>query len=326
MGDPQPHLSVNHAVAIIGAGLMGSGIAQVFAAAGHDVAIYDRDPPARASVIARIDSVFALLEQDRASGGDITVHDELQDAVAHAELVIEAAAENLAIKRDVFAQLTRLADDAALLATNTSAIPVHHIAEGLPSASRILGMHFWNPPYLIPLVEVIQSEATDPRNVESAMALLRSVDLEPVHVRADIPGFIGNRLQHALKREAIALVASGVCTAEDVDTVTKCGFGPRLALLGPLEQSDLVGLQLTLQIHETLMPHLDRTAEPHPYLVEKVRKGHTGATTGQGFRRWTPEDADAAHHRVTTGLREAALRRRRHDRRGSTGDAAGISS
>ena len=120
----------------------------------------------------------------------------------------------------------------------------------------------------------------------------------PVHVRRDIPGFIGNRLQHALKREAIALLAAGVADADTIDTVVKDGFGARLAVLGPLEQSDLVGLDLTLDIQETLVPHLDRAPAASEFLRQKVAEGKLGMKTGEGFRRWTPEEAEAVRDRL----------------------------
>lgn len=298
-------------IAVIGAGLMGAAIAQVFASAGHEVAVHDPDPDARARVSRRIAAAFDLLGLDRATGGAVSVHDRIGDAVADAALVVEAGPEDLAVKRQIFAELVACANKEALLATNTSAIPIAEIVRGLASRHRMLGMHFWNPPYLVPLVEVVEAEETAAEAIEAGIALLRGAMLEPVHVRADIPGFIGNRLQHALKREAIALVAAGACSAEDIDMVVKMGFGARLALIGPLEQSDLVGLPLTLQIHDTLMPDLDCTAESHPYLVELVRTGRTGAAAGRGFREWTPEQAGAARSRLEAGLVDAALRRRR---------------
>ena len=128
----------------------------------------------------------------------------------------------------------------------------------------------------------------------------------PVHVRRDIPGFIGNRLQHALKREAIALVASGVCDAETIDTVVKSGFGARMAVLGPMEQSDLVGLDLTLDIQNVLIADLDRSSEPTQFLKDKVAAGKLGMRTGEGFRRWTPEQADAVRERLRRYLAEQA--------------------
>jgi len=162
----------------------------------------------------------------------------------------------------------------------------------------VVGTHFWNPPHLVPLVEVIQNEWTTADVVNRSIALLTAAGRKPVHVRRDIPGFIGNRLQHALKREAIALVAAGVCDAETIDVVVKSGFGARMAVLGPMEQSDLVGLDLTLDISAVLAADLDRTAGPHPFLREKVKAGKLGMKTGEGFRRWTPEAAEAVRERL----------------------------
>jgi 3-hydroxybutyryl-CoA dehydrogenase len=142
--------------------------------------------------------------------------------------------------------------------------------------------------------------------VRRTIALLAAAGRSPVHVRRDIPGFIGNRLQHALKREAIALVASGVCDAETLDTVVKSGFGARMAVLGPLEQSDLVGLDLTLDISEVLVADLDRSAGPHPFLREKVKAGKLGMKSGEGFRHWTPEQANEVRERLRRFLAEQA--------------------
>jgi 3-hydroxybutyryl-CoA dehydrogenase len=162
----------------------------------------------------------------------------------------------------------------------------------------------------VPLVEVIQTEMTSEAVIARTMALLTSVGLKPVHVRKDIPGFIGNRLQHALKREAIALVADGVCDAETIDDVVKSGFGARMSVLGPMEQSDLVGLNLTLDIHEALIQHLDRTPGPHPYLRSKVAQGKLGMKTGEGFRRWTPQQADDVRRRLNRLLADQAIVRK----------------
>ena len=148
----------------------------------------------------------------------------------------------------------------------------------------MVGTHFWNPPHLVPLVEVIQNEWTSEETVRKTIDLLRDAGRQPVHVKKDIPGFVGNRLQHALKREAIALVAAGVCDAETIDTVVKSGFGARMAVLGPMEQSDLVGLDLTLDIQNVLVADLDRDTEPTQFLKDKVAAGKLGMRTGEGFR------------------------------------------
>src|ERR1035437_3224012 len=304
-------LSHDTPVAIVGAGLMGLAIGQVFAARGHDVTLYDLSNEMLASALERAGTIFDLLEQDKDAGlAHLKTEGDLAKAVAGAGLVIEAGPERLAVKREIFLELERLTDVSVVLATNTSGIPIREIVAPLSQKFRVLGTHFWNPPYLVPLVEVVEAEATSPELVSGIIDLLRSVGLRPVRLRADIPGFIGNRMQHAIKRWAFAIVASGVGAAETVDTVVKYGFGLRLPVLGPLEQSDLVGLELTLAIHETLMPALDVTPVAHPFLVKLVAEGKTGAKKGEGFRRWTPEEADALQKSVNEYLVSAAKQRR----------------
>ena len=212
--------------------------------------------------------------------------------------MFEAAPEKLPLKQKIFAELETLTAPDTILASNSSAIPTTEIGRHLKHRDRVVGTHFWNPPHLVPLVEVIQNEKTSEAVVARTIDLLRDAGKTPVHVRRDIPGFVGNRLQHASKREAIALIAAGVCDAETLDTVVKTGFGARMAVLGPMEQSDLVGLDLTLDISEVLVADLDRTAGPHPFLREKVAAGKLGMKTGEGFRKWTPAQADAVRERL----------------------------
>ena len=297
-------------IAVIGAGLMGHGIAQVFAQAGHAVAIHDPDPAALARVPARVREIFDLLGADAARADLISLHERLEDAVRGADLVIEAGPERVYVKREIFAALDALTGPEVILASNTSAIPIREIAEKCSNRARVLGAHFWNPPHFVPLVEVIQSDATDMRFVTRTMALLAGAGMSPVHVKRDIPGFIGNRLQHALKREAIALVANGVCDAETLDRVVTEGFGSRLGVLGPLEQSDMIGLGLTLDAHRVLIADLDRTPGPNPFLEAKVAAGETGMAVGEGFRRWTPEQAVAVRKRFQEHLANEARKRR----------------
>jgi 3-hydroxybutyryl-CoA dehydrogenase len=297
-------------VAVIGGGVMGAGIAQVFLAAGVPVRICDPARAARDSLPARITAGLDLLGLPNASALELlTTVPSLPDAVGQADLVIEAAPEQLAMKQRIFAELDVAALPGAVLASNTSALPIREITRDVHSRHRVVGTHFWNPPSLVPLVEVVQAGASDLALVQWVIRLLDRIGLKPVHVAADVPGFVGNRLQHALKREAIALVADGICTAETVDTVTRYGFGARLGIVGPLEQSDLSGLELTLAIHQTLMPALDNTPVPHPLLVEKVRNGETGAAAGRGFRRWRPGEAQARRAEITRELAELAAAR-----------------
>jgi 3-hydroxybutyryl-CoA dehydrogenase len=290
-------------VAIVGAGLMGHGLAQVFAEAGAEVRIHDPQPAQLASVLDRVGANLEVLERDPGAVKRITPCERLDEALAGAELAIEAGPEDPAIKRSIFGELDALAGGAAILATNTSSIPIHQIAAGASSRGRVIGTHWWNPPYLIPLVEVVPTADTRPDVVARTIELLRAAGKTPVHVRRDVPGFVGNRLQHALWREAIALVAEGVCDAETVDTVIKNSFGLRLSVLGPLENADLVGLDLTLAIHEQILPHIDRTPGPSPYLRELVEAGRLGMKTGEGFRRWGAGEPDRVRAQLVEHLR-----------------------
>jgi 3-hydroxybutyryl-CoA dehydrogenase len=308
-------------VAVLGAGLMGHGVAWLFAAGGHSVRVYDAVPAALAALPGRLAAIDQALGSETGVMARVTAEPDMAKAVSGADVVIEAAPENLVLKRDLFEKLDALAPSEALLASNTSVIPIGRIAERVRDKSRVLGAHFWNPPHLVPLVEVVTIGPENLPAAERMIGLLASLGRKPVLVKRDIPGFIGNRLQHALKREAIALVANGVCDAETVDEVVKLGFGARLAVLGPLEQSDLVGLDLTKAIHETVMPDLDVTPTPHPYLEALVAKGDLGMKTGKGFREWTPQEADAARARLSafllSGQRLAAGRQQSDVARGA---------
>jgi 3-hydroxybutyryl-CoA dehydrogenase len=287
-------------IAVVGAGLMGHGIAQVFACAGHEVAITDPDPEALASVPERVAANLERIGLGPAPAIELCA--ELERAVDGAEAVFEAAPERLELKRELFARLGRLTPPETILATNTSVMSVGEIGADADAPGRVVGTHWWNPPYLIPLVEVVEAERTDPDTVTRTIRLLESVGKEPVHVRRDVPGFVGNRLQHALWREAFHLVDEGVCDAETVDRVIKRSFGLRLPVLGPAENADLVGLDLTLAIHEYVLPHLDRTPGPAAALQEHVERGELGVKTGRGFLDWPEGEAQAVRERLLDHL------------------------
>lgn len=295
-------------IAVIGAGLMGHGIAQVFAVAGHEVTVQDPEQRALDTLRTRIAGNLADLGLPPGAEERVNGTHDLGEAVTDADVVIEAAPEKIELKQRLFAELVRLAPPAALLASNTSVIPIGEIAAGLATRARILGTHWWNPPFLVPLVEVVGTGETDPATIVAAIDLLTRVGKTAVHVKRDVAGFVGNRLQHALWREAIAIVAEGIADAETVDTVVKASFGRRLAVLGPIENADLVGTDLTLDIHRVVLRHLDRSPEPSPYLTELVAGGRLGMKSGQGFRGWTPEQAQALRATVVSHLKEAARR------------------
>jgi 3-hydroxybutyryl-CoA dehydrogenase len=296
-------------IAIVGGGLMGAGIAQVFVSAGHAVRVFEPIAEVRRTVRTRIAADLKLFERDEEPAASVLATDDLAEAVANADYVTEAAPEKLEIKQALFAQLVQLARPTAILASNTSVIPIHRIAAGLPTAERIVGTHWWNPPGLIPLVEVIQSANTSAATVRTTMELLASVGKSPAHIVKDVPGFVGNRLQHALWREAIAMVAEGVCDAATLDACVKNSFGQRLAVLGPLENADLVGLDLTLDIHKTIIPELDRLDRPNPYLEQQVAAGRLGFKTGVGFRTWSPQEMQSLREQLASHLLEARRKR-----------------
>jgi 3-hydroxybutyryl-CoA dehydrogenase len=300
-----------HTIGIIGGGLMGHGIAYLLAAAGHHVGIFEPDAETRASLRPRLDHALHVLTDNGMLLKRISVHDTMAPAVKDARFVFEAAPEKLPLKQRIFAELEGLVAADAILASNSSAIPTTEIGRELKHRERVVGTHFWNPPHLVPLVEVIQNQKTSDDVVRATMELLRDAGKTPVHVRRDVPGFVGNRLQHAMKREAFALVAAGVCDAETIDIVVKEGFGARTAVLGPMEQSDLVGLDLALDIAEVLYEHLDRTAAAPSILREKVKAGKLGMKTGEGLRKWTPQSAEAVRERLSRFLAEQARARKK---------------
>lgn len=289
-------------IAIVGGGLMGAGIAQVFALAGHSVTVFEPAEHIRATVRSRISETLSLYGLEASAADAVGVTGDFAQAVARADYVTEAAPEKLELKQKIFADLVETCPAATILASNTSVIPIHRIAAGLATPQRIVGTHWWNPPGLIPLVEVIQSAQTSDATIQTTMELLKSVGKSPAHVTKDVPGFVANRLQHALWREAIAMVAAGVCDAATLDACVKNSFGLRLAVLGPLENADLVGLDLTLDVHRTIIPELDRSDGPNPYLEAQVAAGRLGFKSGEGFRTWSDSEMNDLRRKLAAHL------------------------
>ncbi|MTH99102.1 3-hydroxyacyl-CoA dehydrogenase family protein [Roseibium sp. RKSG952] len=295
-------------VSVLGAGLMGHGIALTFAKAGHDVQVYDAYPAGLDTLHERIRASMEAMGADPGeigtAIGHVTSQPDLKTCVKEADIVFEAAPEKPELKRALFRDVEQFAPKTAIFASNTSVIPITTIMTGVSDRKRGIGTHWWNPPHMIPLVEVIRTEWTGDDVMETVAGLLSSVGKTPVRVEKDVTGFIGNRLQHAMWREAISLVESGVCTAEDVDRVVNASFGRRLSVLGPLTNADLVGTDLTLAIHEIVLPDLDNRPEPSPYLRKLVEDGKLGMKSGEGFMSWTAEEADETRRRVSGHLRD----------------------
>jgi len=292
-------------IAVIGAGLMGHGIAQVFALAGHHVAITDSFHANLDTVKARISANLRDLGDDEKAVDRVTPLADLAQTVRDTDFVVEAVSEDLGLKQKLFAEIEPHVRPDTILASNTSVIPITAIMGGLQARERALGTHWWNPPFLVPLVEVIGTQWTSPQAIERTMALHAAAGKKPAHVKKDVPGFIGNRLQHALWREAISLVERGICDAETVDTVIKAAFGRRLAVLGPLENADLVGTDLTLAIHNTVLPDIENRPGPLPYLKRLVAEGKLGFKSGEGFRKWSAAEQAALRAKVLQHLKKA---------------------
>lgn len=295
-------------IGVVGAGLMGHGIALAFARARLTVRAHDPAPESLESLKDRVAASMEAVGEARADIGNaldrIATCPSLPDAVADADLVIEAAPEKLDLKRSVFRDIEAAAPGGCILASNTSVLPITEVMAGLTSRERALGTHWWNPPHMIPLVEVIRTEWTSRAAVDATMDVLSRIGKRPARVEKDVPGFIGNRLQHALWREAVSLVENGICDAETVDTVVKESFGRRLAVLGPLENADLVGTELTRDIHDAVLADLETRAGPSPYLESLVGDGFLGMATGKGFRDWTPDSARAVRERLAAHLKK----------------------
>ena len=295
----------NARIGVLGAGLMGHGIAQIFALHGHDVIVYDPVQAALDSLKTRVAANLRDLGEDAGAVERVNPSATIEGAVKNADFVVEAALENLEVKRKLFAEVERHARKDAILASNTSVIPITDIMRDIADGSRALGTHWWNPPFLVPLVEVIGTDRTSQAAIDWTIDLHKSIGKTPVHVKKDVPGFVGNRLQHALWREAISLVEHGICDAETVDIVVKASFGRRLAVLGPLENVDMVGLDLTQAIHETVLPAIDSRPAPSPLLRQLMDQGKMGFKSGEGLRKWSPEEQAALRLKVLHHLKKA---------------------
>jgi 3-hydroxybutyryl-CoA dehydrogenase len=296
---------ITAAVAVIGTGRMGPGLALAFAAGGCPVLLVGRGVPQLARAEAAFTEALSGLvrhdllepEEARAAAARLELTTELA-RVGEREVVVEATPEVLAEKQELFARLETWARPDAILASNTSGLPITEIAARTRTAHRVVGMKFVNPAHLVPLVEVVKGRATAPETLRRASALLWQIGKRPVTVMQDVPGFLNNRIQQAMRREAVSLVARGVASAEDVDAAVRWGFGFRLLGAGTLETMDLVGLEQILRIHEYMLPDLDVSPEPSPLLRELVARGDTGARAGRGFLPWTPERERAARARM----------------------------
>ena len=276
---------------------MGADVAVVLCRAGCRTTVIEPGAERRAALPGHIAHGLELL--NAASRVDrLQAVASLDDADwSSVDIVIECVPEKLEIKQTLFAQLEAKARPDTLLCSNSSSFPISAIAEGLKSADRMVGLHFFMPAHLTPLVEVVCGERTDEECARNLHSFMRQCGMVPVLVRKDLPGFLANRLQHALAREAFSLIDAGVASPEDVDAAVRFGFGFRFLAAGPVLQRDHAGLEVHCSAGATMYPSLASNTEPSSCLSERVAQGKFGMKTGEGFFQWTPETIAAERQR-----------------------------
>lgn len=286
-------------ILICGAGMMGKGLAQVFSACKDlNITVQNRRVrdiygPIRQNLEQlRNKGIITEAEIDERLSRITFTTDIESNAVKNADLVIECVAEEMELKQDLFAKLEEICREDCIFATNTSVMSPTEISAKVNHKERVIGTHFWNPAHLIPLVEVVKTAYTSDEVVNSTMVVLERVGKKPVLCKKDVPGFIANRMQHALWREAISIVEQGIADAKTVDDAVKYSFGLRLPQLGPIENADMVGLQLTYNIHDYILKYLEDAHEPSPILKEYLSQGKEGFKSGEGFQSWTAESIE----------------------------------
>ncbi|MDF2656712.1 MAG: 3-hydroxyacyl-CoA dehydrogenase family protein [Bacillota bacterium] len=298
-------------IAVLGAGTMGAGIGQLFAMKGFQVMlIYTCEADQKSDPPGRIRSSLEILKENQVITAEeipeimkrISITESLEEAAGFADIIFECIIEDLKIKQDYFAELDRLCPKDTILASNTSAISITEIAEKAEQKERIIGTHYWNPAYLIPLVEVVKTKYVSEQTVNRTCALLTDAGKKPVVVNKDVPGFLANRMQHALFREALYIIEQGIAEPEAVDDAIKYGFGMRLGIMAPVTVMDMGGLDLTHSIHSYLFRDLNCSKEPSPMLIEKLNQGKLGFKTGEGLLPWTQEKIEFEKKNLTEKL------------------------
>lgn len=287
-------------VAVIGAGTMGAGIAGVFAHAGYDVALYSRS---EATLDLAKDGLREVADRVRFSV-------RLDACLADAAIVSENVAEDAALKRALFTEIEARVPATCLLTTNTSSVPIGTIAGGLKQPERLVGLHWFNPPAVMPLIEIVCGPQTSEEAVARARVLCGAIGKDAITVRAEVPGFVINRLQYAMLREALHLVEEGVASVADIDRAVETTLAPRWSSAGPLRLMDLAGLDTVAKVCAMLMPALSRSPDVPPLLARLTAEGACGVKSGRGFYDWTPEGAAAAKCERDAVVRLLTQRRR----------------
>lgn len=301
-------------VAVVGTGIMGAGIAAGFLARSVPVVILGRS---KEKADACLDKAISLAKKIGVDG-DYATKDQAdikkQQVVGVLEeyqgwndciWVIETIAENLALKQEIFKYLDRVVPPNIPIGSNSSGFPISKIAEGLNTANRMMGAHYFMPAEVVPLVEIVMGQQTEIQFAEKACDLYRSIDKKPVLVKKDIPGFLANRIQHALMREALSLVQEGIATPEDIDDAVRYSFGFRYAAVGPMTQKEISGWDGMANAAKEIYPSLSNIATLPPKVVQMMAEGKTGMKAGEGFRKWTPEEISQVSDSYSRRLKAA---------------------
>ena len=290
-------------VVIIGGGIMGGDIATVFAAGGWGVHVMSPSAKTRDRLPARLAAGLGKVGADAAAASRVKTYDRLEAIDwSGVGMVVEAATEDLLLKQRLFAQAESLAASDVPLASNTSNFPIGEIGKSLKRRERVLGLHFFMPAHLVPLVEVVSAQATDPAIAERVFALMEELGKAPIWVKKDVPGFVGNRIQHAMMREALYLIADGICDAEAIDVAVRSGFGFRFIACGPIMQKEMSGWDTNYLVASALYPHLYKNDGPPQLIHDMVEKGHLGMKTKRGFWEWNDQTIAQEKARIESAL------------------------
>jgi len=300
-------MSTQQSVVVIGGGTMGSDVAAIFYAGGWNAQVIEPSPEVRTrlpqNVAAAADSIGVF-----GAGGSVDARAAIADIDwSDVGIVIECAPEKLEIKQAIFRELDEAAPKHIPLTSNSSGIPISKIGEQCGTRERMLGLHFFMPAHWVPAVEVVRSEFSDESVAQKVSAIMRSVRKKPVQVKRDVPGFLANRIQHAMMREAIALVDEGFASAEDVDLAVRYGFGFRYIAAGPLLQKDLAGVDIHCAAAAGIYPYLSNNNEPSPLMQNLVENGDFGVKSAsrKGFYDWDEAGIAREQARYQTALKKA---------------------
>lgn len=308
-------------ITIIGAGTMGHSIGGEFALAGYDVVLYDLSESILQDAMAKVTrnlkemAAWSLIDEHQIQPAldRIKVSVSIEGATRVADLVVEAVFENLEIKQDIFKQLDAVCPKHTILASNTSSLMPSSLASVTDRKDKVLVLHYFYPPHLMPLVEIVRSEFTSDETTDIVYQTALKAGKKPVIAKKEALGFIANRLQTALLHEALHIIDRGIATAEDIDNAVKYGFGRRLAFVGPVELAEVQdGWDQMGQIEGYILPDLDHSSEPSPLIRKKVERGEIGPKTGKGFYEWTPESEDAFVRNLYRSLADFVKRDKNH--------------